>query len=194
MTGTAIMQAVRAHPWARLAAAPILFAGLVALGGQIRIPIPGNPIPLTLQLVAVLLAGAFLRPAAAASSMALFLTAGALGAPVFAGGGLGAGWLVGPTGGYLIGFVPAAFAGAVILSGRRRTLLLTALAMTVSTLIVHLSGALHLALYLGSLETAVRYATTPFLAGDVLKIAVAAAAVSGSAALHPVVDPERRPL
>src|SRR5687767_10921295 len=81
----------------------VLFAALVAVAGAswLRVPLPGNPLPVTMQVVVVLLAGAVLSPAAAASSMALFLTAGLAGLPVFVGGTSGPAHILGPSGGYL---------------------------------------------------------------------------------------------
>jgi len=164
---------------------PCLFAGLVAVGGYLRVPIPGNPVPLTLQVVFVLLAGAFMAPGAAAASMALFLAAGVLGAPVFAGAGAGFGYLAGPTGGYLLGFVAGATLGSLIIKGRRDSLPRTVFGMSVALLVIHLLGLLHLGLYLGGdLATAASY-DAPFAAADLLKLAAAAAVAVGSAAVMP---------
>src|SRR4051794_38926052 len=81
------------------------FAATVALGAQIAIPIPGTPVPFTLQPLAVVLAGLCLGPVAGAASMALYLLVGALGAPVFSPiGAPGVLRLIGPTGGYLFAY------------------------------------------------------------------------------------------
>lgn len=94
----------------------LAFAALTALGAQVRVPIPWSDVPMTLQSLAVLLAGFTLGPIAATSAMILYLACGAAGLPVFAAGSAG---LFGATGGYLIGFV---FAAMVIslLRGRQR--------------------------------------------------------------------------
>ena len=81
------------------------FAALVALGARLSVPL--WPVPITLQVPFVLLAGALLGARAGAGSMATYLAAGALGLPVFSAGG-GPGYFLGPTGGYLVGFVAAA--------------------------------------------------------------------------------------
>jgi len=81
------------------------FTTLTALGAQVRVPVPWSDVPMTLQSFAVLLAGLTLGPAAAVSSMILYLAFGAAGLPVFAQGSAG---IVGATGGYLVGFVFAA--------------------------------------------------------------------------------------
>ncbi|HET9481798.1 MAG TPA: biotin transporter BioY [Candidatus Polarisedimenticolia bacterium] len=163
----------------RRLAAPVLFAALVALGGQVRVPIPGNPVPLTLQVVFVLLAGAWLAPRAAALSMALFLTVGAAGAPVFADGRFGAAHLLGPTGGYLTGFIAGAAVCSLLLRGRRDSLVRTAASMAAGVAAIHLIGALHLGIYLGSFQAAALFADD-FLLMDIVKVAAAATIVSGS--------------
>lgn len=84
-----------------------LFAGLTAVGAWLRIPI--QPVPVTFQVFFTLLAGAVLGSVAGALSQLIYLFIGFLGIPVFAGGAAGIAALWGPTGGYLIGFVLAAF-------------------------------------------------------------------------------------
>ena len=181
---SAARQSLTVPVWRRLAL-PCLFAGLVAAGGHLRVPIPGNPVPLTMQVVFVLLAGAFLAPGQAMTSMMLFLVAGVLGAPVFAGSGAGFGYLVGPTGGYLLGFVAGATLCALIVQGRRDSLPRTTIGMCVALAAIHLMGTLHLGLYLGGdVATAARY-DFPFATADLLKLAVAASVAVGSAAVFP---------
>lgn len=173
--------AIRSSAGARKVGLPILFAGLVALGSQIRVPIPGNPVPLTLQVIFVLLAGAFLRPAAAAVSMALFVTIGVLGAPVFAGGGAGLAYLLGPTGGYLAGFVAGAAVCSLVLQGRRASIPRTVLSMSIAMATIYALGALHLTAYLGGdLAAGFRLGVVPFLPAGLAKLAVAVAIASGT--------------
>lgn len=89
-------------------------AMLVAIGARIRVPLPFTPVPMTLQLLAVLIAGYLLRPLPAAASMLVYLAAGAVGLPVLAAGSIGF-W--GVTGGYLIGFVVAAWSVSLLRGG-----------------------------------------------------------------------------
>src|SRR5918992_1988737 len=78
----------------------IAFAAVLAVASQFAIPLPGTPVPITLQPLVVVLAGLLLGPAAAAASMATYLVAGAVGLPVFAPiGAPGIARLFGPTGG-----------------------------------------------------------------------------------------------
>jgi len=84
-----------------------LFGALTALGAYMIIPLP--PVPITLQTVFLGLAGTLLGGRLGALSQTVYLLLGIIGLPVFAGGKAGLGVLFGPTGGYLIGFVAAAF-------------------------------------------------------------------------------------
>ncbi len=180
------MTSRRLQPAARVAqrqvAAVVGFAVLVALGARLSVPL--LPVPMTLQVPFVLLAGAFLGARRGASSMALYLGAGALGLPVFAAGG-GLPYLLGPTGGYLVGFLPAAALVGLLTHGRRRFLRLV-LAMTAGMLVLHALGALHLMLISGrSLAAALEAGLLPFVLGDLLKI--------GGAAALAAAWPSRRP-
>ena len=86
-----------------------LFAALTAAVAWFKIPLPFTPVPITLQTLVVLLSGAMLGAYYGALAMILYITVGALGLPVFAGGGSGFGALLGPTGGYLFSYPIAAF-------------------------------------------------------------------------------------
>jgi biotin transport system substrate-specific component len=147
----------------------LAFAALVALGARLSVPL--GPVPMTLQVPFVLLAGVFLGPRHGAASMALYLGAGALGLPVFAAGG-GLGYLLGPSGGYLAGFVPAA-AVSGWLAGRRGGFLRLAAAMAVAMVVLHVSGLLHLGLVAG--RAPAEAALAAFLLPDLLKVGGAAA-------------------
>lgn len=174
------------HPLVRRLALPALFALLVCLGGYLRIPIPGNPVPVTLQVVFVMLAGAFLTPAMAAASMVLFVGAGLSGVPVFSGGGAGLAYLLGPTGGYVLGFVAGAALCAFIMRGRRDSFPLVVLGMLAGLMTIYGFGVLRLAVYLaGDAGMALRLGVVPFLSMDLLKVAAAAAVVAGTSSLLP---------
>jgi hypothetical protein len=84
---------------ARQAVGIVAFALATVFGAQVAVPVPLTPVPITLQTLFVILAGVVMGPRAGAASMALYVGAGALGAPVFSNGGAGLGWLLGPTGG-----------------------------------------------------------------------------------------------
>src|SRR3989339_566072 len=97
-----------------------LFAALLAAVAWFKIPLPFTPVPITLQTLVVLLSGAVLGPYYGALSMILYVAVGALGLPVFAGGGSGIGALLGPTGGYLFSYFIAAFFIGKIVEMRKK--------------------------------------------------------------------------
>lgn len=150
---------------------------LVALSAQIRIDLPFTPVPITGQTFGVLLAGAVLGASRGALSLALYLAEGAMGLPVFAGGAAGVHYLVGPTGGYLVGFVLAAGAvGWLAERGWDRRLGTAILAMLVGNMIIYLVGLPWLARFVGS-QAAVVKGLLPFIPGDILKLLLAASAL-----------------
>lgn len=92
-----------------------LFAALMGAFAYVSFPFPGTPVPVTLQVLGVFLAGILLGPVWGGAAMVLYLAAGAVGAPVFSGGSAGIGVLLGPTGGYLVSYpVAAAVVGAAV--------------------------------------------------------------------------------
>jgi biotin transport system substrate-specific component len=103
----------------KLIAVP-LFAAMTAVGGYIAIPLPWTPVPIVLQNFFVFLTGLVLGAKGGAAAIGLFLLAGALGFPVFAGGTGGIGRFVGPTGGYLLSYAAAAWAAGFIASRGRK--------------------------------------------------------------------------
>lgn len=150
------------------------FAAMMAVGAQIAIPIPGTPVPFTLQPLAVVLAGLCLGPAAGAASMALYILIGALGAPVFSPiGAPGVLRLIGPTGGYLLA-APAAAAIAGLVARRFPAFGGRMLAAFLGIATLYLGGVAQLELLTGSLERAAAMGTVPFILADLGKVLVAA--------------------
>jgi biotin transport system substrate-specific component len=150
------------------------FALLLVLSARISFPVPGTPVPATLQVMAVLATGAFLGPWAGLASVATYLISGIAGAPVFAYGG-GPGYLMGPTGGYLIGFLPAVCL-AGLLSARARSLWSLFGSFTLACMVIHLSGWAQLTA-LGGPAEAFRVGVFPFMFLDLLKAFLTAALV-----------------
>ena len=157
----------------RRAAAVLLGVALVSAAAQVALPLPGTPVPMTLQPLAVLLVGGMLGPGLGAASLMLYLALGAAGLPVFTPIGLpGVARLIGPTGGYLLSYPFAAFAVGR-LSGDGRRLAQLGLATLVGLVLIHLGGLAQLLVLTGSIATAARFGTVPFLLGDLLKLAIA---------------------
>lgn len=170
--------AVPATPLVRQGVGVVTFALLTALGAYAEVRVPGLVVPVTLQTLVVSLAGALLGARLGAASQAVYLLAGAFGAPVFAGGALGVGHLMGPTGGYLLAFPLAAAVTGWLVSGKLDApgvagWLRLAFAILLGTFVVFVGGAAQLALLTGDAGNAVRLGVLPFLAGDVLKVIAA---------------------
>jgi biotin transport system substrate-specific component len=163
---------------ARRAVVVAFFALLTALSATVELTLPVTPVPITFQTLVVSLAGAMAGAYVGAASQALYLLAGALGAPVFSGGDAGVGVLMSPTGGYLLAFpLAAAVTGWLTARVKSDRTLLDAIrlggAIFLGTLVVFAGGAAQLALLTGSLGDAIALGVLPFLAGDVLKVIVA---------------------
>lgn len=162
-------------------------ACLIGLVAQARIVLPWSPVPVTGQTFAVLLAGVFLGRWWGGASVAIYAGLGAAGVPWFTGWGGGLGYLAGPTGGYIIGFILAAlflghFSDKCIKS--RSFLNMLALMLFASFVIIHISGLIQLHFWLNlvkgeavALSQLLMMGTIPFIAGDITK-ALAAAAIA----------------
>ena len=154
-------------------AALVIFGSLLlALSAQFKIPL--YPVPVTGQTLVVLLIGMTYGPRLGGITMAADLFEGALGLPVFAGGTAGVAVLMGPTGGYLFGFLLAGVAmGYLAERGMGRTVVSTIAAMAIGNFVIYLCGALWLANFIG-FGQAIAAGVLPFLYGDALKLVVAA--------------------
>lgn len=147
---------------------------LLSLGAQAAVPMPGNPVPITLQVPAVLIVGGLLGPALGSLTLVSYLLMGALGLPVFAPTGtlVGVARLFGPTGGYLLAYpVAAALVGYLTAGGRSWPRLLGA--ALAGLIVIHAGGVAQLAALGGDLSIAMRLGSLPFLVGDVLKLLLA---------------------
>lgn len=151
-----------------------LFAALISVMGLISIPIPISPVPITGQSLAIMLAGSILTARQAAFSVLTFLLLGAVGVPVFAGMSGGIGILIGPRGGYLIGYLVGVIV-IVLAKGKNNNIWRLALANSVGGIIVvYLLGVLWLSFITGmGLEKAVMVGALPYIPGDLFKVFVA---------------------
>ena len=165
-----------ALPGARVRDVLLVVAGalLTAVCAQISIRVPGSPVPITGQTFAVVLAGAALGSVRGGLSQLLYLALG-LVAPVYAGGTQGSGVLFGSSGGYIVGFVIAAFViGAIAERGGDRRVLSAFLAFAVGQLIIFGIGVPWLKVSAGmSWTTAIHEGFTIFILGGLVKAAAA---------------------
>ena len=184
--------------WPAGATAGWLRAAILAIGGSLfvalcsQITVPLWPVPITGQTFAVLVIGMAYGWRLGSATLLLYLAQGALGLPVFAKFAGGAAVLMGPTGGYLVGFVlVAGLVGYLAERGWDRSVLATAAAMLLGNVLIYLPGLAWLALFYAgpgaqfvvatgaesALGAAVAAGALPFLLGDALKLALAAAAL-----------------
>lgn len=153
-------------------------AALTAIAAQIQLPL--WPVPVTAQTLAVLLVGSSLGALRAASSMVLYVVLGMVGLPVFSEAGSGVGVILGPTGGYLVGFVfAAAFTGWIAQRSWDRRILRSLLAFAGGTIVTFLVGLPWLAVTLGlDLQQTLEAGLYPFIIGGVIKSVLAAGVVT----------------
>lgn len=153
------------------------FALLTALAAQVKVYMPGNPVPITLQTLAVLLAGLCLRPALGTASMALYLAFGMIGLPVFADWSGGVRVVIGATGGYLVGFLLAPALVSWLSrthDGRRRAWWMVALGVLAGHGVIFALGVPWLKVAGNyAWPEAIALGLVPFLAGTLIKSAVA---------------------
>jgi biotin transport system substrate-specific component len=156
------------------------FALLTWVGARLSVPLPGTPVPGTLQTLSVLLAGAFLGPWIGAASQAAYIFMGIAGLPVFALPGAGPLYLLGPTGGYLVGFVAAAFTvGALLEKIGRGPIVARAAAFVLGAAIIHAFGFAWLLVVLSDTTRALGAGVLPFVLFDCAKIVVATGVHAG---------------
>jgi biotin transport system substrate-specific component len=153
----------------RIIAQSAAFIALIALGSWVSVPF--FPVPLTLQTLFVLLSGAVMRRYAVFPVM-FYILLGALGLPVFHNGIAGIGILLGPTGGYLFGFIPATFIVGLAYEAKAERVHVIGLA--VATLIIYACGISWLMYSTGmGIAAALAMGMLPFLFGDVVKASAA---------------------
>lgn len=162
----------------------LALAALTGVAAQVRIPLPFTPVPITMQTFAVLLAGIVLGLEYGGLSQAIYVGVGIAGVPWFQGGGAGVGHLLGPTGGYLVGFVAAAAAIGYVIDRyphTRRLRYLVAALFVVNFAVIYGFGLPWLFAWLtlveGTSVTLMQVLTMglfPFVPGDVVKLVAAA--------------------
>lgn len=169
------------HPLRQLLLAA---AGSALLALSAKVQIPFYPVPLTMQTFVVLAIGMAFGWRLGALTVLLYLAEGAAGLPVFAGTpakGIGLAYMLGPTGGYLFGFVIAAAAcGYLAERGWDRRASTTFAAMCIGNLLIYACGLVWLGAAVGWDKPLLAWGLLPFLPGDALKIALAVIALPGA--------------
>ena len=159
----------------------VLGVAVLALTAKMQFFIPGNPVPVTLTTFAVLTIGAGYGARLGALTVAGYLALGLMGMDVFAGSSAenaGLVYMMGGTGGYLVGYMLAALAlGVAARKGWDRNVVTMGLAMIVGSAIVYVPGLLWLHQFASGWEQTLAWGITPFLIGDALKTALAALVV-----------------
>jgi len=154
----------------------VVFAGsaIIALSAQVSFRLPWSMVPITGQTLGVLLTGALLGSKLGLAAVAMYLLEGAFGLPVFAGAASGTAYMLGPTGGYLAAFLPAAWlVGLLAQRGWDRSALTAVAAMLLGNAMIYAGGMAWLSLLIGP-KAAVLTGLVPFVIGDVVKIVLAA--------------------
>jgi len=164
--------------WARVLGVA-LFAVLTAISARVSVPVAFSPVPLTLQVLVVVLSGFVLGPWGGLMAQVVYLQAILLGAPLTAAGLGGPAAFVMPSAGYLVAF-PIAAAAAGWLSHRATShqVIWRALGGLVALAVIYVAGMLWLAPYVGGLKTAWVLGVVPFVGADAAKVAIATAAFS----------------
>jgi biotin transport system substrate-specific component len=155
-------------------------AGTILFWASAKVQVPMYPVPMTMQTFVMMVVGMAYGSRLATATVLLYLIEGAVGLPVFAGTperGIGLAYMMGPTGGFLIGFLIAAYVmGRLADHGWDRTLPHAAAAMAIGTVVQFIPGVTWLALGLGmGWERGWEAGVAPFLVGAIVKMALAAA-------------------
>jgi biotin transport system substrate-specific component len=152
-----------------------LLAALICVSSYIIVPLPFSPVPLTAQSLAVMLAGSLLSPLQTFVTVMLFILLGTIGLPVFAGGASGPGVLLGPTGGYLVGFLVGAVIISLLKSNTPGILRYWIANLIGGLIVVYAIGVPWLSRVTGmTLDKAFMVGALPFLPGDLIKVFLAA--------------------
>ena len=150
-----------------------------ALGAYIRIPVPGTPVPITLQTFFVVLSGAVLGSRLGLFSQAGYILLGAMGLPIFQGYASGTAHIFGSTGGYLIGFMAASLLTGKILEKETRNLFKITASFAIGNVVIYTLGILWLMLiYRISFINAILIGVLPFFTVELAKIFLAAVVYS----------------
>ncbi|WP_406873038.1 biotin transporter BioY [Aminobacter sp. P9b] len=177
-----LYQAVADRQTSRLTTMDVVavVAGSLLLTLSAKVQVPFYPVPMTMQTLVVIGLGLALGPVRGAAAVTLYLAQGALGLPVFAGTpekGIGLAYMMGPTGGYLLGYLPAALlAGWLAERGWDRNVFTAMLAALLAGAVIYVPGLLWLGGVIGWDKPVLAFGLYPFIPGDIAKAVLAAIA------------------
>ena len=162
----------------RIKKVALVVLGIVVLAAAAKIKLPMWPVPMTMGTFAVLLIGAAYGPRLGLTTILGYMFVGVLGFDVFAGTSAetyGLSYMIGGTGGYLVGYVMAALAlGVFARAGWDRSVGKMAAAMAIGNALIYVPGLIWLGMLYGWDKPILEWGLTPFLVGDAIKLALAA--------------------
>ncbi|MEO5323196.1 biotin transporter BioY [Mesorhizobium sp. CC13] len=177
-----LYQVVADRPTGRLTPADVVavIAGSLLLTLSAKVQVPFYPVPMTMQTLAVIGLGLALGPVRGAAAVALYLAEGALGLPVFAGTpekGIGLTYMMGPTGGYLLGYIFAALlAGWLAERGWDRNVFTAMAVALIAGAVIYVPGLFWLGSVIAWDKPVLALGLFPFIPGDIMKAVLAAVA------------------
>lgn len=152
-----------------------LLAALLCVSSYISIPLPFSAVPITAQTIIVNLCALLLKPKKAAMTVGIWVLIGCIGLPVFSGGRGGFGVIAGPTGGYIIGYIVAAFLISLACAQRNKFVRNLVCTICIGIPVIYAVGAPWMAAVSGiGFKAAIVSGVLPFIPGDILKCIVAA--------------------
>ncbi len=166
----------------------LLASWLIGVSAQFSIVLPFSPVPITGQTIIILMIGILLGKAWGTAAVGLYLLQGAAGLPVFAGGKSGLLTLVGPTGGYLVGFLVAVYVVGILSELRHdNSIMYTVSSLIIGNVIIYAFGLIWLVRFVGEAQ-ALSLGFFPFLVGDILKIFIGVLILTGSQKIFSLVN------
>lgn len=158
----------------------LLASWLIGVSAQFSIVLPFSPIPITAQTIIILLMGVLLGKERGTAAVGLYILQGVAGLPVFAGGKSGLLTLVGPTGGYLVGFLGAVYVVGILSELRHdNSISYTVFSLIIGNVIIYAFGLIWLVRFVGETQ-ALSLGFFPFLVGDIVKIFIGVLVLTGS--------------
>ncbi|MCX8093165.1 MAG: biotin transporter BioY [Candidatus Goldbacteria bacterium] len=152
----------------------LLFSFLMFVGSLIKVYLPYTPVPITLQTFFLFISIYYLSPKQVGMSQTLYIIAGLIGLPVFAAGITGMLSLIGPTAGYLLGFIVAGVIMSILKEKIKTTVLNMFYLFILGTIIIYFFGIIHLCIiYKINISAAIKIGALPFIIGDLIKISIA---------------------